>query len=108
MSWTVPLYILGANFVEQMSQDEDRVPMNGNPHPLPRVPFPEMPPYPAMGWNDVPHPLSSQHLLKMVMTIGATGMVLKSSRYCKIKSQWYSISLLARAWRLNKFSQFVS
>ena len=37
------------------------MPINGNPQPLPRVPFPELPPfilppYPAMGWNDVPPP----------------------------------------------------
>ena len=61
VSWTDPLYILGANFAEQMSQDEDWMPINGNPHPVPGVPFPDMPPfilppYPALGWNDVPPP----------------------------------------------------
>nr|XP_020160228.1 proline-rich protein 36-like [Aegilops tauschii subsp. strangulata] len=44
-----------------MPQDEDWMPINGNPHPLPGVPFPEMPPFilppfPALGWNDVPPP----------------------------------------------------
>nr|XP_020201023.1 WAS/WASL-interacting protein family member 1-like [Aegilops tauschii subsp. strangulata] len=44
-----------------MPQDEDWMPMNGNPHPMPSVPFPEMPPFilppfPALGWNDVPPP----------------------------------------------------
>ena len=61
VSWTVPLYILGANFAEQMPQDEDWMPLNGNPHPFPGVPFPELPPfnlpaYPALGWNAVPPP----------------------------------------------------
>lgn len=37
------------------------MPINGNPHPLPGVPLPELPqfilpPYPALGWNDVPPP----------------------------------------------------
>ena len=59
VSWTAPLYILGANFAEQMPQDEDWMPINGNPHPVPGVPFPEMPPFnlpafPALGWNAVP------------------------------------------------------
>lgn len=44
-----------------MPHDEDWMPINGNPHPLPGVPFPELPPfilppYPVMGWNDVPPP----------------------------------------------------
>ena len=61
VSWTAPLYILGANFAEQMPQDEDWMPINGNPHPVPGVPFPELPPfnlpaYPALGWNAVPPP----------------------------------------------------
>ena len=65
VSWTAPIYILGANFAEQMPHDEDWMPINGNPHPLPGVPFPELPPfvlppYPAMGWNDVPPPPPEQ------------------------------------------------
>ena len=61
VSWTAPLYILGANFAEQMPQDEDWMPINGNAHPVPGVPFPEMPlfllpPFPALGWNVVPPP----------------------------------------------------
>ncbi|XBH85653.1 hypothetical protein VPH35_073513 [Triticum aestivum] len=44
-----------------MPQDEDWMPINGNPHPVPGVPFPEMPPFnlpafPALGWNAVPPP----------------------------------------------------
>ena len=58
VSWTAPLYILGANFAEQMQQDEDWMPINGNPHPVPGVPFPELPPfnlpaYLALRWNVV-------------------------------------------------------
>ena len=61
VSWTAPPYILGANFAEQMPQDEDSMPINGNPHPVPGVSFSELspfilPPYPALGWNDIPHP----------------------------------------------------
>ncbi|KAE8786133.1 hypothetical protein D1007_40036 [Hordeum vulgare] len=35
VSWSAPLFILGAGFAEQMPNDEDRMPLNGNPHPLP-------------------------------------------------------------------------
>ena len=38
--------------------DEDSMPLDGNPHPIPREnppqPFWAMPPYPALGWNAVP------------------------------------------------------
>ena len=41
--------------------------INGNPHPLPGVPFPELPPFilppyscHPMGWNDVPPPPPEQ------------------------------------------------
>ena len=61
VSWTAPCYILGANFAEQMPQDEDPMPIDGNPHPLPGHLIHEdnlfaLPPYPALGWNDVPPP----------------------------------------------------
>lgn len=59
VSWTAPIYILEANFAEHMPQDEDWIPVNGNPHPLPGVPFLELPqfvlpPYPTLGWNEPP------------------------------------------------------
>ena len=65
LSWTAPIYILGANFAEQMPHDEDWMPINGNPHPLPGVPFPDLPQfilpnYPALGWNEVPPPPPEQ------------------------------------------------
>lgn len=63
VSWTAPLFILGANFAEQMPQDEDPMPLNGNPHPMPGnlvldENFFALPPFPALGWNDVPLPPS--------------------------------------------------
>jgi len=47
--------------VEQMPQDEDPMPIDGNPHPLPGHLIHDdnifaLPPYPALGWNDVPPP----------------------------------------------------
>ena len=35
VSWSAPLFILGAGFAEQMPNDEDQTPLKGNPHPLP-------------------------------------------------------------------------
>jgi hypothetical protein len=59
VSWTAPCYILGANFADQMPEDEDPMPLDGNPHPLPGELVPDvhnfvLPPYPALGWNDLP------------------------------------------------------
>jgi hypothetical protein len=34
-TWTTPMYILGANFAKQLPTDEDQMPLDGNPHPLP-------------------------------------------------------------------------
>jgi hypothetical protein len=34
-SWTVPLYILTAEFAEELPANEDPMPPDGNPHPLP-------------------------------------------------------------------------
>ena len=61
VSWTVPCYILGANFAEQMPQDEDPMPLDGNPHPMPGHLIHEdnlfaLLPYPALGRNDVSPP----------------------------------------------------
>ncbi|KAI5012376.1 hypothetical protein ZWY2020_024510 [Hordeum vulgare] len=59
VSWSAPIYILGAAPVEVLPNDEDPMPLNGNPHPLPRhlvndnLQF-ALPPYPALGWNAVP------------------------------------------------------
>ncbi|KAE8806105.1 hypothetical protein D1007_17707 [Hordeum vulgare] len=61
VSWSARLFILGAGFAEQMPNDEDRMPLNGNPHPLPgqleqdNLVFALLP-YLALGWNIVPPP----------------------------------------------------
>lgn len=34
-SWTVPLFILSADFADALPADEDPMPLDGNPHPLP-------------------------------------------------------------------------
>lgn len=58
VSWTSACYIIDAEFAEAMiGADEDPMPLDGNPHPMPREippqPFWAMPPYPALGWNAV-------------------------------------------------------
>jgi hypothetical protein len=34
-SWSAPMYILTADFADTLPADEDPMPPNGNPHPLP-------------------------------------------------------------------------
>ena len=57
-SWTAAIYILTANFADVvLLADEDVMPLDGNPHPMPGhipPPFPAwgVPPYPALGWNE--------------------------------------------------------
>uniref|UniRef100_A0A8I6X9V1 DUF7597 domain-containing protein n=1 Tax=Hordeum vulgare subsp. vulgare TaxID=112509 RepID=A0A8I6X9V1_HORVV len=59
VSWSAPVYILGAAATEILPNDEDPMPLNGNPHPLPghlvndNLQF-ALPPYPALGWTAVP------------------------------------------------------
>lgn len=59
VSWSAPVYILGTAAAEILPNDEDPMPLNGNPHPLPghlvhdNLQF-ALPPYPALGWNAVP------------------------------------------------------
>uniref|UniRef100_A0A8I6Y7E8 DUF7597 domain-containing protein n=1 Tax=Hordeum vulgare subsp. vulgare TaxID=112509 RepID=A0A8I6Y7E8_HORVV len=59
VSWSAPVYILGTATAEILPNDEDPMPLNGNPHPLPgqlvhdNLQF-SLPPYPALGWNAVP------------------------------------------------------
>ncbi|KAE8775198.1 hypothetical protein D1007_52318 [Hordeum vulgare] len=59
VSWSAPVYILGAEAAEILPNDEDPMPLNGNPHPLlghlihDNLQF-ALPPYPALGWNAVP------------------------------------------------------
>ena len=64
VSWTAACYVLGADFADQMPNDEDPMPLDGNPHPLPgnlvndNLMF-VLPPYPMIGWTDalVPPPV---------------------------------------------------
>ncbi|KAE8766765.1 hypothetical protein D1007_61971 [Hordeum vulgare] len=59
VSWSAPVYILGVAAAEILPNDEDPMPLNGNPHPLPghlvhdNLQF-ALPPYPVLGWNAVP------------------------------------------------------
>ncbi|KAM0912257.1 hypothetical protein ACQ4PT_012946 [Festuca glaucescens] len=58
-SWNVPLFILTAEFAEELPADEDPMPPDGNPHPMPGnlQQFHHMfvpPQYPEIGWNMVP------------------------------------------------------
>ena len=65
ISWSAPVYILSADFADVLPADEDPMPFNGNPHPLPgNLQFDNhnwvMPEFPELGWNDVPHPVNEQ------------------------------------------------
>jgi hypothetical protein len=56
-SWTTPCYILTADFADVLPPDEDQMPANGNPHPLPgnlQHDFKNfvVPQFPELGWND--------------------------------------------------------
>ncbi|KAM0838927.1 hypothetical protein ACQ4PT_060651 [Festuca glaucescens] len=58
-SWTAAVYILSADFAEQLPADEDQMPPDGNPHPMPGQMQPNMndfilPPFPELGWNEQP------------------------------------------------------
>ena len=65
ISWTGPVYILSAYFEDVLPADEDPMPFNGNPHPLPgNMQFDNhnwvMPEFPKLGWNEVPPPVNEQ------------------------------------------------
>ena len=60
-SWTAPCYILSMEPAELHPADEDPMPLNGNPHPLPGHLHQDknmqvLPEYPAVGWNMPPPP----------------------------------------------------
>jgi hypothetical protein len=65
-SWTAPCYILTADFADIVPPDEDQMPLDGNPHPLPGNMFMDnnnfvLPQFPEIGWN-LPEPhLQQQH-----------------------------------------------
>jgi hypothetical protein len=57
-TWTAPVFILSAEFAEQLPADEDPMPPDGNPHPMPGNLQPNMnlfvpPQYPEIGWDAV-------------------------------------------------------
>src|ERR1043165_3303270 len=59
VNWTAACYVVGANWANQLPDDEDPMPLDGNPHPLPGQLQPYnvnfvLPPYPAIGWNEPP------------------------------------------------------
>ncbi|KAI5007926.1 hypothetical protein ZWY2020_008974 [Hordeum vulgare] len=57
VSWSAPVYILGAAPAELPPNNEDPMPLNGNPHPLAgQLVNDNLPPYPALRWNAVPPP----------------------------------------------------
>jgi hypothetical protein len=55
-SWTAAIYILTAEFADALPADEDQMPLDGNPHPLPgqllnnlNLNMFVMPPFPEIG-----------------------------------------------------------
>jgi hypothetical protein len=58
-TWTAPCYVMGADFADALPTDEDQMPPDGNPHPLPgNLVAPDnmvvLPPFPQLGWNIAP------------------------------------------------------
>ncbi|KAM0902673.1 hypothetical protein ACQ4PT_019159 [Festuca glaucescens] len=58
-TWTAPCYVLGADFADVLPADEDQMPLDGNPHPLPGNMVVDnnmmvLPPFPQLGWNNAP------------------------------------------------------
>jgi hypothetical protein len=61
-SWTAPCYVLSADFADILPPDEDQMPANGNPHPMPRQMQQDnnifvLPQFPELGWNEQVAPL---------------------------------------------------
>jgi hypothetical protein len=61
-SWTAPCFILSADFADVHPADEEPMPFNGNPHPLPGHIHVDdhmfvLPEYPQLGWNMPPPPM---------------------------------------------------
>ncbi|KAM0910334.1 hypothetical protein ACQ4PT_014228 [Festuca glaucescens] len=57
-SWTVPVFILSADFADVLPADEDQMPPDGNPHPLPGQLLQNNnlfvnPQFPEIGWDAV-------------------------------------------------------
>jgi hypothetical protein len=63
--WTAPVYILSADFADVIPADEDQMPPDGNPHPLPgnmqlNPNMFALPQFPELGWDAVPLPENQQ------------------------------------------------
>ena len=61
ISWSAPIYIFSADFADILPPDEDPMPFDGNPHPLPgHLQFHNhnwvMPEFPEIGWDELPPP----------------------------------------------------
>ncbi|KAM0884997.1 hypothetical protein ACQ4PT_030635 [Festuca glaucescens] len=57
-TWTAPVFILSAEFAEQLPADEDPMPPDGNPHPMlghlqPNMNIFVVPQFPEIGWDVV-------------------------------------------------------
>jgi hypothetical protein len=55
-SWTAACFILTAEFADELPHDEDQMPLNGNPHPMPGLLQPDLnnfvnPQFPEIGWD---------------------------------------------------------
>jgi len=115
VSWSAPCYILGANFAEQMPEDEDPMPIDGNPHPLPGHLIHEdnlfaLPPYPALGWNDVvlpPPPMDDLNQgggwVGMPMT--KLPRMIRFLRWFLIRSLWSLTSRIFQAMLTSRTAQ---
>ena len=62
ISWSAPIYIFSADFADILPPDEDPMPFDGNPHPLPgHLQFNNhnwvMPEFPEIGWDELPPPM---------------------------------------------------
>jgi hypothetical protein len=58
-TWTASCYVMGAKFADVLPADDDQMPLDGNPHPLPGHLVVDnnkmvLPPYPQLGWNNAP------------------------------------------------------
>jgi hypothetical protein len=58
-SWTAARYVLTADFADIVPADEDQMPLDGNPRPMPGHMVPNdhdfvVPQFPELGWNEIP------------------------------------------------------
>uniref|UniRef100_A0ACD5Y5U5 Uncharacterized protein n=1 Tax=Avena sativa TaxID=4498 RepID=A0ACD5Y5U5_AVESA len=65
-TWTAAVFILSAEFSDALPTDEDQMPLDGNPHPMPgqlqhHLNLFVQPQYPEVGWDAIQHPQNNQH-----------------------------------------------